>query len=169
MATSLAVAVASDQSALPVTSTQMPATLGQKAMSASQAVVIASDQTSLPVSSSPSATVGSGTLHHLISAATTNATSVKASAGSIGALIVCNNAQTKRFFKLYDKASAPTVGTDTPVLTLMLAPGETIQYNTGAYGVKVANGIAYALTQLIPVSDTTAVALNDLSVHIAYT
>jgi len=167
---SLAVVVASDQSAVPTSNaTQLPASLRTKTSAASLPVVLASDQASLPVASSPSATVGSGTLHHLISAATTNATSVKASPGSIGVLIVCNNASTKRYLKLYDKASAPTVGTDTPVLTLMLAPGETVQCNTGPYGIKLSAGIAYALVQNIAVSDTTAVALNDMSVMIAYT
>jgi len=102
-------------------------------------------------------------------AATTNATSVKASAGTINTLIICNNATSKRYFKLYNKASAPTVGTDTPIITYMVPPGETHELPTGAYGLRLTTGIAYAVTTGIAVSDATAVALNDLSVHIGYT
>lgn len=167
-ANSTPVVLASDQAAISTADSRLPATLGQKTSANSLAVVIASDNV-LSVASAPSATVGAGTFHHLISAATTNATSVKATAGNIAVLIVSNNATTKRFFKLYNKASAPTVGTDTPILTLMLAPGETIQCNTGPYGMALSAGIAYATTQLITVADTTAVAVSDMSIHMSYT
>lgn len=72
MAASMAVTLASDQSALAITvaslplpsgaatettlaaaSAKLPATLGQKTMAASMAVVLASDQTSIPVSNFP--------------------------------------------------------------------------------------------------------------------
>lgn len=143
--------------------------VGQTTAASSMPVVLASDQGTIPVASSPSAAVGSSSLHSAVSAATTNATSVKAGAGVIGALVVCNNATTKRFFKLYNKASAPTVGTDTPVMVLMLAPGETHQVSCGPYGIRLDTGIAYAMVQGIANSDATAVALNDMSVFLAYT
>jgi len=50
MAASLPVVVASDQSAVPVTSTQLPAALGQGTMAQSMTVVIANDQSTVPVS-----------------------------------------------------------------------------------------------------------------------
>lgn len=143
--------------------------VGQQAKAASLPVTLASDQGSLSVASSPSATVGTSTTHHLISAATTNATSVKASQGTIGLLVVCNAATSKRYFKLYNKASAPTVGTDVPVLTYMLAPGETHEIPTGPYGLNLSAGIAYALTTGITVADTGAVGLSDMSVFLGYT
>lgn len=49
-------AVISSGGALSVTGTQLPATLGQKAMAASMAVVIASDQATFPVASTAAAT-----------------------------------------------------------------------------------------------------------------
>lgn len=112
---------------------------------------------------------GASTTHHLISAATTNATSVKASAGNINALVVSNSSAAVKFFKLYNKASAPTVGTDTPVMTLLIPAGQTVTVNCGPFGIRCSTGIAYALTGLITVADTTAVALNDLSVSMFYT
>ena len=167
VANSTPVTLASDQAAISTADSRLPSTLGQKTSANSLAVVIASDNT-VSVASSPSATVGTTTFHHLISAATTNATSVKATAGNVGVISVGNNATSKRFFKLYNKASAPTVGTDTPIMTVMLPPGETISVPVGPYGLALNAGIAYAIVQNIAVSDATAVAVNDVCVHIAY-
>ena len=58
-------------------------------------------------------------------AATTNATSTKASAGTVYGIIVANASAETRYLKVYNKASAPTVGTDTPVLTFPVASGAT--------------------------------------------
>jgi hypothetical protein len=160
---------AATQATLAAVSAKLPAALGQTTMSGSMSVTIASDQTSLPVSSAPSASIGASTTHHAISAASTNATSVKGSAGTINTLIVSNNATSKRYFKLYNKASAPTVGTDIPVLTYMLPPGETHEIPTGAYGMRLTTGIAYATTTGIAIADTAAVSVNDLAIHIGYT
>lgn len=112
-------------------------------------------------------TGGVSTYHHLISAATTNATSVKTSAGSVISIVVTNSSAAIKYFKLYNKSSAPTVGTDTPILTLGVGAGQTVSYIPPVYS-RLATGIAYALTGGIAVADTTAVALNDLSVHISY-
>jgi len=54
------------------------------------------------------------------SAATTNATSAKASAGEVHVILATNTTATVKYLKLYNKASAPTVGTDTPILTIAL-------------------------------------------------
>jgi hypothetical protein len=107
-----------------------------------------------------------GTLFRVLSAATTNATSVKASAGTVYSLIVTNTNAAARYLKLYNKASAPTVGTDTPVATICI-PGAT----TGAGfvwqppgGADFSTGIALALTTGAADSDTAAVALNEITV-----
>lgn len=111
---------------------------------------------------------GASTTHHLIAAATTNATSVKASAGVINTLTVSNSSAAAKYFKLYNRASAPTVGTDTPVMTLLIPAGQTVSVDCG-FGLRCSTGIAYALTGGIEVADATAVALNDLSVSMFYT
>lgn len=97
----------------------------------------------------------------LSSAATTNATSVKASAGDVFKIFGNNTTATKRYLKLYNKASAPTVGTDTPVLTFPL-PGSAafdISITQGAY---FSTGIAYAITGAAADADTTAVLAGDI-------
>lgn len=110
------------------------------------------------------------TPYKLVSASSTNATSLKGSAGEIGYLAAFNLNAAARYLKLYNKASAPTVGTDTPVHTLLL-PGNT----AGAGfvlpivgGISFSTGIAFALTTGIADSDTGAVAANEIVVNIGY-
>ena len=138
-----------------------------------QRVTVASDNTA---NSNPwlatlvaSAAQGSSTTHHAISAASTNATSVKASAGTINCLQVSNINASARYLKLYNKASAPTVGTDTPVMTILMPPNSNQFIDTGAYGIRFSTGIAYALTTGITVADTGAVSVSEHSVGIFYT
>jgi len=137
-----------------------------------QRVAVASDNTanSNPwlATLSPSAAQGASTTHHAISAATTNATSVKASAGTIAVLQVSNINAAGRYLKLYNKASAPTVGTDTPVMTIYLPPNSN-QSIAAAQGLRFSTGIAYALSTGITVADTGAVAVSEHSVSIFYT
>jgi hypothetical protein len=94
--------------------------------------------------------------------ASTNATSLKASAGALGDIDVFNVAAYSVFLKLYNKASAPTVGTDVPVWTIPLAAG-TGYARTFPFGKWFSTGIAYAITKLQADSDTTIVAAGDLT------
>lgn len=160
---------AATQTTLAAASAKLPSALGQTTMSASMSVTIASDQSSLPVSTAPSAAIGASTFFHLISAGTTNATSVKGSAGTVNLIIISNVATTKRYVKFYNKATAPTVGTDTPVITIMIPPGETHDIAMGPAGTRFATGIALATTTLITDADTTAVTANDLAISVNYT
>ena len=112
--------------------------------------------------------IGAGTTHHLISAASTNATSVKASAGTVNHIVVNNVNAAVRYFKLYNKASAPTVGTDTPVLTLAIPPASVQSIVLGTRGLRLGTGISYALTTGIAVADTGAISASETAVHISY-
>lgn len=113
------------------------------------------------ISPLPNASPGS-TTSRVKAANTTNATSLKASAGAVLSLLLCNTTAAAVFFKFYDKASAPTVGTDTPKFTMPLAANQAIPYDV-AYGMRFTVGIAYAITNLVADSDTTVVAAD--SVH----
>jgi hypothetical protein len=98
----------------------------------------------------------------LSSAATTNATSVKASAGDLYKITGFNTAAaTKRYLKLYNKASAPTVGTDTPVMTISLAAASPFDFSF-AGGHYFSTGIAYAITGAAADADTTAIVAGDI-------
>lgn len=111
-----------------------------------------------------------GTIFRVLSGASTNATSVKASAGTLYSIMAINLNAAACFLKLYNKASAPTVGTDTPVMTIPI-PG-----NTAGAGVVIplgpgadfATGIALAITTGAADSNTGAVAANEVFVNGVY-
>jgi hypothetical protein len=149
---------------------------GQALAAASLPVVLTAAQlTTLtppnPVKSQPqSITSGGATPYHLVCANTTNATSVKGSAGQVYAIAAMNLNASPRYFKLYDKASAPTVGTDTPVHTYMI-PGNT----AGAgftmaipVGQVYALGVAFATTTGIADNDTGAIGSSEVVVNLDY-
>lgn len=108
------------------------------------------------------------TAFSLNSAATTNATSVKATAGSLYTLNITNFSAAAKFVKLYNKATAPTVGTDVPLQTIEVAANASRQIEYGALGVRFTTGIGYAITGLQPDADATAVAAGDVKVHGSY-
>lgn len=114
-------------------------------------------------------TGGGDTVVKVISAATTNATSVKASGGQVYSVSAFNtNASSPRYLKMYNKLSAPTVGTDTPVAVYLIPAGGSplvIESTNGhAYNV----GIAFAITGGMADTDTTAIAASEVVVNIGY-
>jgi hypothetical protein len=139
------------------------------ATAASTALVVAISP-GTPISLSASASGGATPINY-ISTASTNATSTKGSAGTLYGIQAGNIDSAARYLKIYDKATAPTVGTDTPVMTVMI-PGNTsgagnnIPITTA--GIAFANGIAWALTTGMPVTDTGAVAASEITVNFQY-
>lgn len=112
-------------------------------------------------------TTGGLTISRLLSAATTNATSVKGAAGQVFGWYLFNANAATRYLKLYNKASAPTVGTDTPVMTIPI-PGGSAANVEFANGIAFGTGIAFALTTGVADSDTGAVAANEIVVNLLY-
>ena len=109
-----------------------------------------------------------GTLHTLNAAASTNATSVKASSGSIQSASFSNMAASIKYIKFYDKATAPTVGTDVPIFVLPIPANGQATLTPGFLGMRLNNGIAYAITGAQALLDTTAVAAGDVQVWMTY-
>ena len=101
-------------------------------------------------------TPANGTSYNAVSAASTNATSVKASAGNLFEITASNVTATATFVKLYNKASAPTVGTDVPVLTISVPANTTVAMQFGSQGKRFATGIALAVTAAAAATDTAA-------------
>jgi hypothetical protein len=111
---------------------------------------------------------GSCTPFKLISAASTNATSVKNTAGSLLELQASNTNAAARFVKIYDKASAPTVGTDVPKNTYTLPPTTGSVTIVIPNGKTFLNGIALAITGAVGDADATAIAASDVVVNLCY-
>ena len=74
-----------------------------------------------------------------------------------------------KFIKLYNKASAPTVGTDVPVLIIPIPATSHISIDFGIMGQRFSTGIAYAITNLIAANDTTVIAAGDVRLMLSYT
>lgn len=103
------------------------------------------------------------------SAATTNATSVKASAGTVWNIVCYNANAAVRYVKFYNLAVAPTVGTSTPVFVIAVPATGTAQISPGSNGIRFGTGIALAITTGAGDADATAVAANEIKVATAYT
>lgn len=112
-------------------------------------------------------TTGGAGDFHLISAASTNATNIKNSAGQVYGYEIYNANAAVRYVKLYNKASAPSVGTDTPFRTIGVPPNGRASFQT-AMGLVMGTGISIATTTGIADSDNNAVGASDLSIDIDY-
>lgn len=113
------------------------------------------------------ATPATGTSYSALTTASTNAAVVKASAGSLYELAISNPTATPAYVKFYNKASAPTVGTDVPVLVIPAAANSAVSFPFGAIGKRFATGIAIATTGAIGDSDTTS-AVAGVHIHGTY-
>lgn len=105
---------------------------------------------------------GGATMGQLISAATTNATSVKGSAGTLLSMNATNTNASWRYLKFYDKATAPTVGSDTVIQTIGIPPNSSGDVGIPACGFAFAAGIALSVTGALATADATAVTAGDL-------
>lgn len=93
--------------------------------------------------------------------------SVKASAGFVLHMDISNNAASARFVKLYNKATAPTVGTDTPVITLELPASSCIVFDYSA-ALQFSLGIGIGATTLVADNNSTAPSANDVVINLMY-
>jgi hypothetical protein len=97
----------------------------------------------------------------LVSAANSNNAAVaKASAGDLHTITGYNASASLVYLKVYNKATAPTVGTDTPVLTIALAPTAPFSHNFS--GLYFSAGISYGTVTGSGDADNTSVALGDI-------
>lgn len=108
-----------------------------------------------------------GTNLSFVTAASTNGANAKSTAGNLFEVTVSNPTATPVAVKFYDKATAPTVGTDVPVLTIPVAAGAVVSMNFGATGKRFAAGIGRAVTAAAAATDTAA-AVAGVQVHGTY-
>lgn len=103
-----------------------------------------------------------------VCAASTNATSVKGSAGKVYKYRIFNSDTVGYWVKFYNKATAPTVGSDTPVETCWVPAGGGYIVDSST-GDPYTTGIAFATTLLATDADTTVVTnANKLVVNLHY-
>lgn len=115
----------------------------------------------------PAATTSGGcSTFHLVSAATDNATNVKAAAGQVYAIDVFNKAAYPVYVKFHNDAGTPTAGADV-VRTVGVAAASQHTV-TCPVGIAFAAGIAITIVKDIADNGTTAVASADCVVDIDY-
>lgn len=112
-------------------------------------------------------TLASGTAISVVSAATTNASNQKSTAGNLFEVTASNPTATPAYLKFYNKATAPTVGTDVPVMTIPVPANSFVSYVPGGQGKRFTTGIGIALTGAITSADTTA-AVAGVQIHGTY-
>lgn len=108
------------------------------------------------------------TVSTINSTASTNATSVKNTAGNVFNISVSNISTSIRYLKLYNKSSAPTVGTDVPILTIPIAATSFQNIGFGTFGFRFSAGIALAITGAAIDNDTTTIGVSEVKIITAY-
>lgn len=112
-------------------------------------------------------TPAAGTMYSIVTAASTNAAFIKASAGTLFEMDISNPTASTVYVKIYNKTTAPTVGTDVPILSIPVAAGTHETYEFGAIGKRFLTGIAIAVTSAMVATDTT-VATAGAQVSLTY-
>ncbi len=116
-------------------------------------------------------TTGGLTIYRVLWPANTTGVNIKNAAGQLYGWELSNsNATNARFVKLYNKSSAPTCGTDTPVMTIAVASGLGGGGVSGTHssGIAFSLGLGICVTGAVGDSDTTAPTANDVVVNIFY-
>lgn len=136
----------------------------------SSPVVIASDQGPVPTTPA-AATTGGASLYSAIVPNNTTGVLISTGAHTAYGMESFNNAATIAYVRLYDKATAPTCGTDTPIWRGMI-PGTTggagFVTSFGAVGRKVTLGLGVCVTTGIADNDTGAPTASEYLVNVGY-
>lgn len=106
------------------------------------------------------------TVAQIISAASTNTTSVKASAGVLTSIAAVNNSASWRHLKLHNTSGAPTAGSGV-VATYGIPPGGGIALAFPS-GLSFSTGIGASIVAGIAAADATAIGASEVAVTFSY-
>jgi PBP1b-binding outer membrane lipoprotein LpoB len=107
-------------------------------------------------------TTNGSTTFFLNSAATTNATLVKSSAGMLYYVMATNTSASTKFVRFYNLTTSPTVGTSTPILVYSIPANSSVSLPLPSMGLKFSTGISFAITGAAAYLDASAVAAGDV-------
>jgi hypothetical protein len=107
------------------------------------------------------------TIATIASVAGVNLSTIKGGGGNLFDLVLSNNSAAPKWFKLYDKAANPVLATDTPKAKILVEAGKTISLNLSGLA-RFNTGIAMAITGAVGNTDTTAVAIDDVTGFLVY-
>jgi hypothetical protein len=109
---------------------------------------------------------GAASRLHLISAATTNNTTVKASSGRLLGFCISNTNAAYRYVKLHNIATAPVAGVGV-VQTIAVPPNNNVTFTLEG-GVAFTVGIGLTTTTGSPDADNVAVSVGDLIIDLFF-
>jgi hypothetical protein len=138
---------------------------------ASSATVLGTVNLSATAATAPSVPA---TPFFLNSAATTNGALIITGTSGVQAVYATNTGASDAFVKLYNKATAPTVGTDVPEMIIPVPaavsgrPG-VVEISPGYSGYRFSLGLGIAVTGAATDADTTAVAASQVKVKLTRT
>lgn len=122
------------------------------------------------VSLVPTATGGLSIHSHISVGTSADATNIKGSAGQLFGWSFSNINAAPAYVKVYNSASAPTAGSGTPVLRLII-PGNTAgagQNINGDIGLALSSGIGYTIVTGATDASSAGVAANEVLVNFYY-
>lgn len=137
-------------------------------------VVVATDQPALTnpllTTQSPATSGGLSISRTLSSASSGTATNVKNGAGQLYGWTISNTSSSPRYLKLYNSGSAPTMGSGTPVMTIVL-PGNASGVQQTVHltnGIAFSSGIGFTICGGVADNDTTQISANEVIVNLYY-
>lgn len=107
--------------------------------------------------------------HSLTSAASANATNVKASAGRLHGVEAFNSNASVRYLKLYNTAGTPTAGSGTPFRRYMIPAGGGLVISYPSPGITFSSGLGYTLVTGAADTNSTGVAADEIHLNLSYT
>jgi len=148
-----------------------PLSLTQQPIGNGTAANLVANVSSVTTSGTPTAPA---TPYILNSLATTNGALILTGTSGLHAFYASNIGATTAYVKLYNKAAAPTVGTDVPAMVIPVPSNSvngigTADLAIGHNGFRFALGLGIAITGGVADSDTTAVAAGQVKVMLSRT
>lgn len=135
-----------------------------------------------PVSGTVTATVSAGTVnpvapatpYFLNSAATTNGALILTGTSNVSSLYATNEGASVAYIKLYNKATAPAVGTDVPEMIIPIPAAAAgvcgiANPTVGFHGFRFPLGLGIAITRNAVYTDTTAIGAGEVKVKLSRT
>jgi hypothetical protein len=110
---------------------------------------------------------GGHSTYHLVSAASTNAVNIKASAGQVYGWYIYNSNAAARKVAFHNTAGTPTAGSS--VFFSIVLPAGAAANVFSRHGIAFSTGIAITTVTGLADSDSTGVAANDLIINVWYT
>lgn len=109
---------------------------------------------------------GGFSTYHLVSAGSTNATSIKASAGQVFGWFIYNAASAMRKLAFHNLATTPTAGTNV-FFSIPIPAGSAANVFTET-GIPFSNGIGITTVTEVADNGTTAISANELVINVFY-